>query len=138
MVRPVYACAGVAIVSSNYPFSRAYQLAEELVQEAKKKAREYDEENAAVSLIHWHVSTSGLTRDWADIKKREFQNGALLLRPLVVNAHSTARIEKWRTWDVFMKQVEFYRGQWEFGRNKLRICGRFYERVTVKPENLQP
>lgn len=118
--QPVYACAGVAIVSSHYPFSRAYQLAEELAQEAKKKAREYDPAHAAVSLINWHVSTSGLTRNWEDIKQREFLNGALLLRPLVVNYKTETNIEAWRTWDVFIGQVEYFRSQWKFGRNKLK------------------
>lgn len=120
--QPVYACAGVAIVSSSYPFSRAYHLAEELTRESKKTAHKYDEYQSAVSLIHWHVSTSGLTRDWDDIKTREFQDGKLLLRPLVVNARSEARIENWRTWDVLMKQVDFFRDEtkWKFGRNKLK------------------
>ena len=123
---PVYACAGVAIVSSHYPFSRAYQLAEELTHEAKNQAREYDKDHARVSLIHWHISTSGLTRDWDDIKKREFQNGDLLLRPLALNHDKDATIDRWRTWDVFLKQVDHFRNKendkekWRFGRNKLK------------------
>jgi hypothetical protein len=126
---PIYACAGVAIVSNHYPFSRAYQLAEELTREAKQQAREYDKDHAGVSLIHWHISTSGLTRDWAEIKKREFQDGNLLMRPLVLNHARDVKIDRWRTWDAFLKQVDYFRNKendkekWRFGRNKLKELG---------------
>jgi hypothetical protein len=123
---PVYACAGVAVVSSHYPFSRAYQLAEELTRAAKKQAWRYDQGLSRVSLINWHISTAGLALNWEEICKREYQDGKLLYRPLVVNQDNAATIERWRTWDVFLKQVDAFRNsendpqKWNFGRNKLK------------------
>ena len=122
----LYACAGVAIVHHNYPFARAYKLAEDLCKEAKRQAREYDDPKKQASLIHWHISTSGLTLDWDDIHRREYQvdAGDLLLRPLIVNkADKVTAMEKgWRTWKVFEHQVkEFRQGDaWKGRRSKLK------------------
>jgi len=35
-LKPMYACAGIAVVKSHYPISRAVELAEELAASAKK------------------------------------------------------------------------------------------------------
>lgn len=124
--KPSFACAGVAIVHHNYPFARAYGLAEDLCKEAKRQAREYDDPHKQASLIHWHISTSGLTLDWDDIHEREFQVGAgdLLMRPLLVNKAEkvTAKDAGWRTWDVFERQFrEFRQGDaWKGRRSKLK------------------
>ena len=123
--KPAFACAGVAIVPVNYPFARAYGLAEELAREAKRQARKYDDKKR-VSLIHWHISASGLTLDWEDIQRREYQttSGNLLLRPLVINKADDVQGDEtgWRTWDVFIKQVEEFRtsDDWKGRRNKLK------------------
>ena len=118
----LYACAGVAIVSSHYPFSRAYQLAEELTSDAKKQARGFDKGRAEVSLINWYISTAGLSRNWEEIQKREYQGGKLMLRPLVIDHASGAKINNLQTWEVFKKQVAYFRdpNKWKAGRNKLK------------------
>jgi len=114
-----YACAGVSIVHSHYPFSRAYTLAEELCREAKILThREY--ESADVSLLNWHYTTSGLTLNWEDIINREHMNGKLLLRPLVVNSGPGISIPKWRTWNAFLLQISGFRQDWRRGRSKLK------------------
>jgi hypothetical protein len=51
--KPLYACAGVAIVKKSYPFAKAYELAEELMKEAKKAARKQ-----AGSYIDFEVVTA--------------------------------------------------------------------------------
>jgi len=121
----LYACAGVAIVHHNYPFARAYDLAEQLAKEAKRQAQKYDPKKRA-SLIHWHISTSGLTLDWDDIHQREYQvdEGDMLLRPLLVNRADDVSAEEtsWRTWDVFVAQVKAFRmdSEWQGRRSKLK------------------
>jgi hypothetical protein len=117
-----YACAGVAIVHSHYPFARAYGLAEELMRQAKQEARRLDDQ-ARVSLLNWHYATSGLTLDWDEIKRREYLGGKLLLRPLIINKASGVRIDTWRTWDVFLAQTEGFRVGWDWGRNTLKDLG---------------
>jgi hypothetical protein len=120
-----YACAGVAIVHSHYPFARAYTLAEKLCQDAKRQARLWNPETkekgtgSRLSLLNWHITTSGLTLDWDEIKKREFKDGRLLLRPLVVAKADETEAPAWQTWDTFTEQVSGFRsGVWQTQRNK--------------------
>ncbi len=116
-----YACAGVAIVHTHYPFARAYALAEELCKDAKKQARAWDGDSR-VSVINWHLASSGLTLDWGEIKRREYQDGNLLLRPLAMNwAEAVGNVEQWRTWQAFTEQIEAFRDKtWSTRRNKLK------------------
>lgn len=121
-----YACAGVAIVHSNYPFARAYALAEKLSKDAKGQAERYDPKKK-VSLLNWHISTSGLALNWDVIQQREFtssKKGDLLLRPLVVIKDQDVSDPEtaWRSWPVFLKQVEEFRcrDRWRGRRNKVK------------------
>ena len=114
----VYACAGVAIVHSHYPFARAYALAGELCDAAKQKAREWDKDQSRVSLLNWHIATAGLTLDWDEIKKREYQNGNLLMRPLVVAKEPNVSTPAWQTWQTFINQIRDFRKDWKDQRNK--------------------
>jgi hypothetical protein len=72
-------CAGVAIVKTKYPFYRGYMLAEELCNNAKKKARE----NPGTSWLDFHISYRGLSGSLEDMRKRQYQVGSasLLWRP---------------------------------------------------------
>jgi len=68
--KPLYARAGVAVVHSHYPFSRAYQLAEELAASAKKLILEQessDKKPPPYSAIDWHFAVSGLVRSLDEI-----------------------------------------------------------------------
>ena len=117
--KPGYACAGVAIVHSHYPFARAYSLAEALCKDAKHQGYQHYG-STDISLLNWHYASSGLTLDWEDITRREYQNGNLLLRPLVVNNEPDVSYSSWRTWKAFLDQIEFFRQDWKWGRNKLK------------------
>jgi hypothetical protein len=123
--KKAFACAGVAIVHSHYPFARAYALAEELCQDAKQQARIWDPEKKEkgsgnrLSLLNWHITTSGLTLDWNQIKKREFKDGSLLLRPLIITKIDEAAAPAWQTWETFVEQVSGFRSdKWKTQRNK--------------------
>lgn len=80
-----YACAGVAIVKSHYPFARAYSLAEELCQNAKRTLRK--EGISQCSALDWHIVASGRTDSISAIRKREYLNSngkSLTARPLLL------------------------------------------------------
>jgi hypothetical protein len=120
--RPAFACAGVAIVHTHFPFAQAYDLAEKLCKAAKQEARQVVEKrpNAGASLINWHFATSGLLSSWEDIRTREYQQGKLIARPLLVAAQD-ASFEQWRSWETFDFLIEQFRGkEWRERRNKLK------------------
>jgi hypothetical protein len=121
---PIFACAGVVIVHSTYPFARAYALAADLAREAKHKAYEWDPDRKEVSLINWHFAPSGLMLSWKETQDREFQNGALLLRPLVVTKSANIVVEEWRTWETFTGQIKAFREPpWVSRRGKIKELG---------------
>ena len=68
--KPLYACAGIMIVKSKYPFYRAYKYAEALCGEAKKTARKTEG-----SYLSFLSSSSGLHDSLEDIRNTEFSNG---------------------------------------------------------------
>jgi len=86
------ACAGVAMVKPHYPFSRAYELSEDLCQSAKQQRRQDDRlddlNSSASSAIDWYFTTGGLYGDIDAMRQREYreQSGEhpLNLRPLYV------------------------------------------------------
>lgn len=128
--------AGVAIVNAHFPFARAYSLAEELCDSAKKEIQtihnklEQTGETADISAIDWHVATSGLLLGLEDIRQREYQVGKAMLyaRPLylqITPAEAVGKIdsqERWRSWDNFLVAVkEFKYGEsWLDHRNKVK------------------
>lgn len=120
--RPAFACAGVAVVHTHFPFAQAYELAEKLCKEAKKEARRAIDKRpgAGASLINWHFATSGLLSSWDDICAREYQQGKLLMRPLLV-AEQHASFERWRSWETFDLLIDQFRHKdWRTRRNKLK------------------
>ncbi len=75
-------CAGVAVVKTKYPFFRAYQLAEELCRNAKKKRKE--DKNTGSSYLDFHVSSGGITGSLEEMRCRHYVNGegySVLMRP---------------------------------------------------------
>lgn len=85
----VCACAGVAIVPVGYPFSRAYDLAEDLCDNAKGHLREDNDEAYDGSLIDWHIDQGDIFGSVDEIR-REFYRAKdgkrLNMRPLYVGA----------------------------------------------------
>lgn len=90
----ISACGGIVFMKPGFPFSKAYELAEECCKAAKKKAREDAKERSSLSghieamgnYIDFHMVHGGL-RDLETIRKSEYlvHNGEkswnLLMRP---------------------------------------------------------
>ena len=131
-----YACAGIAIVKSHYPFARAYALADELCSSAKTfRARE----GIAGSCLDWHFALSGLSGNLETIRSREYEvkqrpnssedddkKRMLMLRPLAL--HAEAGHEQ-RSWDVVQAGLDAFQDmhlsprqepQWTNRRNKVK------------------
>jgi hypothetical protein len=60
------ACAGISVVKAHYPFSRAYELAEDLCRNAK---RAWKREHSAMD---WHFAATGLFGTVEDIRRRQY------------------------------------------------------------------
>lgn len=126
--KPIYARAGVSIIKSHYPFSRAYKLAEKLAKSAKDRIKKIDEENQSLDeeknkiiAIDWHVAMSGLLGNLEEIRDREYtvRDGKLNMRPLVL--HSEKSSKDWRTWQIFSEIISEFQGdKWKDRRNKLK------------------
>jgi hypothetical protein len=113
-----FACGGVGVVKTHYPFARAYQLAEELCGAAKNLVRQ--EEDGKASALDWHFATSGLLGGLADIRRREYElpGGArLYMRPVRLRPAKN----KWRTWDNFSQVTAAFHTdeKWAGKRNKV-------------------
>lgn len=109
--KPLYARAGIAIVKSHYPFSRAYELAENLAKSAKERISEIDKDKKEVYALDWHVAMSGLFGSIEEIRAREYttpQGGKLNMRPLSLKRDESDG--EWRTWEVFKSIIEAFQG----------------------------
>ena len=119
---PAYARAGVAVVKTHYPFSRAYELADDLCQSAKAYIKEWTNRGeAGVTAVDWHFAVAGLVLPLKDIREREYtaREGTLLMRPLRLNEPR----QDWRSWQTFSELThEFQRqnGDWAGRRNKVK------------------
>lgn len=122
--KPLTACAGVCIVKTHYPFSRAYTISEDLCKLAKtlvnserqKPGKDY------FSAIDWHFAASGLLGSISEIRQREYQvtknnhTWHLSMRPLWLESQ-----DEWRNWSDFIEVIkEFKQGKdWKDRKNKL-------------------
>lgn len=112
------ASAGVAIVKSHYPFSRAYNLAAELCQSAKHFKRAMKTEINS-SCIDWHFAQSGLTGTLEQIRQREYRvaAGSLTVRPVTLGEMEN----ELRTWRCVQSGIEAFQGtDWLSRRNKVK------------------
>lgn len=121
------ACAGIAIVKTHYPFSRAYELSEALCNSAKRFAREETNKNSGkkpmFSALDWHIASSGLLGNIGEIREREYRVqipesdklAYLIIRPL----RSHTFLNEWRTWAGFSKVVNNFNKDWKYRRNKV-------------------
>ncbi|MEP7338650.1 MAG: hypothetical protein ABI977_13005 [Acidobacteriota bacterium] len=116
--------AGVAIVKSHYPFARAYQLSEELIQSAKSYRREITEKDESWpgSCLDWHFALSGLSGPLADMRDREYQSPQqepLLLRPLALGDNP---LDPRRSWPVMERLLNAFQTEreWAGRRNKMK------------------
>jgi len=65
----ITSCAGISIVKTKYPFYRAYNLAEELCSNAKKKRKD---EDITDSMWDFHISFGGLGGSLQEIRESEY------------------------------------------------------------------
>jgi hypothetical protein len=119
---PLYARAGVAVVKSHYPFSRAVALAEELTKSAKKYIIERQKSpfnEKYLSAIDWHFASGGIVGELKDIRDRQYtvnSDNLLYMRPL--RLVSTGK--DWHSWEIFNKTIEEFRGNdWAGRYNKI-------------------
>ena len=122
--KPLYACAGVCVVKTHYPFARAYQLSEELCREVKKHVKDNKESNPdGFSALDWHLAASGLSGSISDIRDREYQikvDGTtkhLQMRPVRLHQNDY----DWRTWEGLTQVIShLQQGEgWEGRKNKV-------------------
>ncbi len=116
--KPAYACAGVALVKTHYPFSRAYRLSEELCRSAKQMLKEKKIDGSA---LDWHIAMSGITGSLEAIRRREYtvRQGEIHMRPVLLreSAHT------WRNWPTFKALLSRFideDGEWLDRRNKVK------------------
>lgn len=123
---PPYACAGVAIVKTHYPFSQAYGLSEDLLKSAKGHTKPHDKKASA---LDWHFTTTGLAGDLEEIRAREYavplkktpdreyadHDGSLHMRPIMLRPD-----RGWRNWDTLARLMARFGegGDWQTQRNK--------------------
>lgn len=118
----LYARAGVAVVKSHYPFSRAVVLAEELTKSAKKYINERQKSpfnEKYLSAIDWHLASGGIMGELKDIRDRQYTVNAdnlLYMRPLRLVSSD----KDWHSWETFKKTIEEFRGNdWAGRHNKI-------------------
>jgi len=88
---PMEACAGIAIVKTNYPFFRAYKLAEELLIKAKTTSKV---DNGKSYLFYMIVNSGFVSMDPDIIISQQFStsNGSLLNGPYGVGENSQNKL----------------------------------------------
>ena len=114
---PAHCRAGISIVQSHYPFSRAYDLAEKLCSSAKEFILEQGD---GISAMDWHYATSGVIFELKEIRQREYlvSDGDLTMRPIRITAGGST----WRTWSNFENVVTEFQGgrTWAGSHNKVK------------------
>jgi hypothetical protein len=85
--KPIYACAGVAVIKSRYPFYRGYQIAEELCHSAKKAAAQ----NPDSSWLDFYISQGGYSQNLSGIREKHYRvlAGNLNFGPYLVSDNRT-------------------------------------------------
>jgi len=119
---PAHARAGIAVVPSHFPFSRAYDLAEELCRSAKEYISKANE-SEGLTALDWHFAVSGPLLDLHQIREREYRvtEGPLEMRPVRLSNPNG----EWRSWETFRRIVADFQkpesegGRWEGRRNKV-------------------
>lgn len=119
--KPLSVRAGVAVVKSHFPFARAYALAEELTQSAKRYLKErqsppFNEEG--LSAMDWHFAFSGPVLNLEEIRRREYtvEAGRLTMRPVRLGAPVSW---DWHAWETFAHVVTEFQSKWAERRNKI-------------------
>lgn len=126
--------AGICIVKTHYPFSRAYQLVEELYGTAKKfipeeRERLGESDDYYCSTLDWHFAASGLIGSLGEIRQREYEVSSrnMMMRPIRLKEHDRDD-NQWRTWTNLSSAIQHFNGYfddvegnelWKDRRNKI-------------------
>jgi hypothetical protein len=122
--KSAYARAGVAIVKTHYPFSRAYALAEDLASRAKGEIEDLRHESAeSANVIDWHIAKTGWNYDLDKVVQREYTSrvgNSLLMRPLLISLPGE-KSDEWRTWSTLHDLVDAFNNgpEWAGKHNKV-------------------
>jgi hypothetical protein len=113
-----FASAGVSIVKMHYPFARAYALSEQLLSNAKRFVRS-QKIGTDCSAFDWHFATGGLSGSIGIIREREYQNGDLLMRPLLLRRNDSANGRHWK--NGIEEVIRIFREEkpWKDSHNKV-------------------
>ncbi|MCU0490921.1 MAG: hypothetical protein MUD01_05015 [Chloroflexaceae bacterium] len=133
--KPAYACAGVAVVKTHYPFARAYALSERLCKKAKDAVKGGNLDGNA-SALDWHFALSGLSGTISDIRTREY-------RPVIENNHEVLEMRpvmikqallqpQWRTWENFVDMVAIFKGDTKVSDSGMKQQQVYAARSKVK------
>lgn len=112
--KPLYTRAGVAVVKTHYPFSRAYQMASDLGNQAKQILVK-----GVDTAMDWHFSTTGAVFEIEKIRQRDYvaRDGRnLLSRPISIGTSA------WPSWAAFQKVTDDFKNgeKWSGRRNKVK------------------
>ena len=116
---PIYARAGIAIVKTHYPFSRAVELAGDLAKSAKNYIIEKEKAGKKnILAMDWHFAASGPIGDLDDIRKREYtvDAGKLYMRPVRLGESVGS---DWHSWNTFTSIMKEFQDNWADKRNKI-------------------
>lgn len=113
------ACAGIAILKSNYPFSRGYKLAEELCQNCKSYLKLNMKEEA--SLIDWHIVQGEIEGSLENIRKKYYklESANLTMKPYIVDS------KQWNSIKTFGTTLEIVKDK-EIPRSKIKELREIY------------
>lgn len=120
---PLNACAGVAIGRVGYPFSKLYEVAEELCSNAKRIIlKDYKNGDVDYSLIDWHVEMGEVMGSIKDIREKNYKTidgKKLNMRPLYINNDN-----KWNNYSNFLEAYKYI--------SQLEIYGQKVPRSKIK------
>jgi hypothetical protein len=126
----VYACAGIAIVKSHFPFSRAYELAEALCKQAKDYVK--SESSGVGCALNWQIGMTGLQHE---------QHSSLTMRPYVLRTDNPYDF----TWESLVshllstKPTALNGKLWQESRNKLKsLPGALHHVAHLDEPSIKP
>jgi len=135
--------AGVAIVKSHFPFSRSYEMADQLCASAKERREDLRKLYGVddVVTMDWHFSTTGMVSTRREIRQREYTvpQGVLYMRPIALpksGEEAGTLAQEWRTWQVFKELVDYFKNdlEWRNRRNKVKALR---EALRAGPETVE-
>lgn len=100
-VKKLTACAGISIVKKNYPFIKAYEMAEELCENAKEFL---GENKMSHSALDFHLCQGEVSSSIKEIRREKYQIDDLILtmKPYCIGDSSGLKEDKWRSYDNFL------------------------------------